>query len=34
MDELPELPVPVPFGELLRDWAQGNVNLVRRLAKT
>jgi hypothetical protein len=30
MDELPELRVPAPFGELLRGWARGNVNLVRR----
>jgi NACHT domain len=33
MDKLPELPVPVLFGELFRDWAQGNVNLVRKSAK-
>jgi hypothetical protein len=30
VDKFPELPVPVPFGELLRDWAKGNVNLIRR----
>jgi NACHT domain len=34
MDELPELPVPMPFGELLRDWTRGNVNLARTPAKT
>ncbi len=33
MDELPELSVPTPFGELFRDWARGNVNLTRRPAK-